>query len=371
MATAPRLWTSNAIFNGAGLVESSQAVGHPAEALRDQQRSYFWRSEVGWTIGDHNNKIDFDAGGGPLTATVVNGYYASGAALTTAVVNALEAAASGPVWACSYNVAAANTFRISEGSNFSLLNLTGSNAYRSIMPSLGYTMLADLSGATGYTAPCASFQSEHFLEITLTAAQAAAGITSAAILDTNFLGGQIGNAIVVESNSTFAWSSPTSRLALNAASFGRAYFASTTHQYWRLRVHDVSNPASYFQIGILWLGLYVQSPYCFSVNQTRKPRDFSTIQTAIPGQHAATFRSRRKEMSLEVLEVADATAETTLRAFFSSISMGQNFILDLDPSLAVSTPADGFLYGFLPDTETEAFVPFDYWTFQFPFAEAL
>ncbi len=368
---APRFWTGNTIFEGAALVPSSETAGLPVEALQDQQRSYTWRSAVGWTITDNNNRIDFDNGAGANVAVIVNGYYATPAAMATAVTAALEAAASAPVWATSYNVAATDKFRISQGSNFTLLNLTGANKYRSAMPSLGYTMTADLSGATGFTAPCVAYQSEHFLEITLTAEQAAAGITGAAIIDSNFVGGQVGNQMESASNATFAWSSPTSRLVLNVSQLGRSYFASTTHQYWRLKVSDASNPIGYFQVGIAWLGNYITSPYCFSVNQTRKPRDFSSIQTAIPGQHAATFRSRRKEMSLEVLEVPDATAETTLRTFFSGINIGENFILDFDPDLAVATPQTGFLYGFLPDTESEGFSNFEYWTFQFPFCEAL
>lgn len=381
MATAPRFWTGNHIFNGAGLVESSQEDTLPVEALYDQQRTYKWRTMTGWTITTQNNYIDF-VRSGTKTAVITPGYYATGTAMAAAIVTAMEAADSTPVWECDYGVAAANTFRIRNTGaalNFDLLFLTGVNAYRSIHRSLGFSNV-DLTGNTTYTAGSVSYQSQHFLVITLTAAQATEGVTAIGMFDHNYNGEQPACVLQVQSNATNDWSAPTiqanstfgsASVVLGASPQGRKYISESNHTYWRVKVDDVSNPVGYFELPILWLGNYITSPHCFSVSQSRKPRDFSSVMSAIPGQHSAVYRNRRKELSLEVAEVLDATAESTLREFFEDIHSGENFILDLDPSAADSQPWTKILYGFMPDTESESFVPTDYWTFQFPFCEAL
>lgn len=374
-ASPPRFWTGNHIFNGAGLVPSNDVTGQPVTALQDQQRSFFWRTEVGWQFTDNNNRLDFDVGGGELTAVIVNGYYPTGALVAVAITAAFEAATAPPVWGCNYNITATDKFNINQGSVFTLRTNTGTNKYRSAYRSLGYTESANLTGANSYTAPQVAYQSQHYLEVTLTVAQAAEGVTAISLIDaTNYQGFQVGNGIVVQSNAAASWVTPTQQFVastLGTTFSSRGYISSSTHRFWRLKVDDVSNPAGYFQAGLFWLGNYVTSPFCFSRNQTRKPRDFSSVMTSIPGQHTANLRRRRKELSLEVMEVLNATAETTLRTFFESINVGENFILDLDPSVAAGSPFAGFLYGFIPDTESESFVPADYWNFAFPFCEAL
>lgn len=371
MATAPRFWTENYLFTGATLDPSSETTGNPVEALEDQQRTYYWQTAVGWTITDHNNKLDFDLGGAEITATVANGYYSTGAALGTAVTAALEAASAAPVWACTYD-SGTHKFTIGQGSAFTIRWSTGTNAYRSIGRSLGYDVTANDTGLTSYLADAASYQSVHYLVITLTATQAASGVKGVAAIGHNWtlVGDPFVHSMSLQSNATNAWSAPTTQATFNSSlADARKYFSNSTHQYWRLVVDHVSDPDGYFRMGVLYLGSYVTSPHCFSDNQSRKPGDFTTINTSMGGAHFANFRSRQRRFSFEIAEAQDAEPDATnIWGFFRDISTGENFLLDFDPS---SSFLSTFAYGFIPDTEGETHAPIDYWTFSFQFWEAL
>lgn len=374
MATAPRFWTENYLFTGATLTPSSEQTGFPATALEDQQRTYPWRTQVGWTITEHNRYIDFNRGGVKV-ATVALGTYSTGAALCTAIVTALEAADATPVWAADYNVAATDKFRIRDSGgaplNFDLLWSTGANAYRSLGRSLGFTVSADDTGATSYTADSVSYQSTHHLVITLTADQALAATACAAVINRNC---STSCSIQVESSATLSWTSPTVRATLGGVgdADARQYFASqTTHQYFRLAVDDVQNTAGFFEIAVLYLSTYTPAPHCVSDNLSRSPTDYSNLNVSIGGAHFANYRSRQKRWSVEFSEVRDSSA-STIRAFLESASSGENRLIDLEPDGTFPLGISGdFIYGFLPEPEVETFVPYDYWTFNFTICEAL
>lgn len=378
MATAPRFWNANYLFTGATLAPSSEATGNPVEALEDQQRTYFWRTATGWTITEHNRYIDFDRGGVKV-ATVALGTYATGASLATAITAAFEAADATPVWGTDYNVTATNKFTINAGTGFSLLWSSGANAYRSIGRSLGFVVTSDDTAATFYTADGVSYQSTHHLVVTLTSSQATSQTDSAAVIGHNCLL-SAGSVLNLESSATNVWSAPTTRATFGsmtgpatATDDVRRYFTSSTHQYWRLVVDDPQNADGYFQLAALYLGTYVTSPFCFSINQSRNPFDFSGYNVAIGGNHFPNIRTRQKRYQYEVAEVLGSSAgAATLRGFFDATPVGQNFILDRDPSVASAGSAwTEFAYGHLPQSEGEVYVPDDYWNFSFQFWESL
>jgi hypothetical protein len=368
VATKPRFWNQNYLFTGATLTPSSEAVGFPVEALQDQQRTYPWRTATGWTITDHNNRIDFNRGGVKV-ATVANGTYSTGASLATAITAALEAADATPVWATDYNVTSANKFTVNAGTTYSMLWQSGANAYRSIGRSLGFVVTSDDTGLTQYTADGVSYQSTHHLVVTLTTDQVNTGINSAAVIARNC---STACVINLQSSPTNVWTAPTTQ-----ATFGgvgpldaRKYFTSTD-QYYRLSVDDVSNTTGYFQIGILYITAYLQMDYCFSDNMSDHPADFSNINVSIGGAHFTNYRSRQKRRSLEASEIPDVSA-ASYRTFFLNTNIGQNFFIDLEPDSAAGLGILGeFFYCYLPEPEVETYVPFDLFTFNFSIVEAL
>jgi hypothetical protein len=367
----PRIWPSNHIFNGAGLTESSQSDHNPVEALQDQLRPYFWQTATGWTITEHNRRIDFDIGGGQVTATVALGHYATGGLLAIAIVAALEAADSGPDWASNYGVTATDKFRIGKsGANFSLLWSTGTNAYRSIGRSLGYLTVDD-TGANGYVGDEVNYQSTHDLVITLTSAQVSAGTNSFALFGHNFLCSVAPfTHIRLASNATDAWATPTTQATVGMALVDqRFYFTDPAVAFYRLHVDDGSNPDGFFR-GKVFLGEYVALPYCFTTNQVKAPEDFTSYQVSKSGSQFPNFRNRRQRMSLELSAIPDATYES-VEDLLDSIGVGRNVILDLDPDVAVASPDKQWIYGYLPEPHVQPLVPTDYWDFQFQFHEAV
>lgn len=380
MVAPPRWIVSNHIFNGATLVPSSESAGHPVEALEDQQRGYFWRTATGWTITEHNRYIDFNRGGVKV-ATVALGTYTTGASLGAAIVTAMEAADASPVWACDYNVAATDKFRIRDAAgapvNFSLLWQSGANAYRSIGRSLGFSVLADDSGTSSYTADGVSYQSTHHLVITLTAAQVSSGVTGAAVIGHNVPSDlpTVDRVHRLESSATNVWSSPTTQANFWTSGLppdSRAYFSNPAHTYYRLVVDDVESSTGYYQLGCLILGAYYTTPYCVSDNRTDGYDDFSTQNLAISGANYVTFRDKRPTYQFEIAEVPEASSVfVQMRvSVFDAINAGQHILLDIDPTLGASTQYT-LLYGYLPQMPSYTYVPAGYWNVNFPFAKAL
>jgi hypothetical protein len=370
MANEPRFWVNNHIFAGAGLDSSSDSLSNPVEALEDQQRTYFWRTATGWTFTAHNNKIDFDIGGGTLTATIANGTYATAAAVITVVVAALEAAAAGPAWAVTY---IANKFNIATGGVvYTLMWKTGPNEVFSAGRSLGFIVTADDSGANNYTADHVTYQSTHHLVITIPADQLTAlgQPTAAAVIGHNCSG----NSMLLQSNTTNDWSAPTLRANFSgfAATDVRQYFVANSHAFFRLSVDDVSNTDGYYQLGKLVLSTWSASPWCFSVERTDQEEDMGEINVSIPGTNFPNFRSKRETLNLAVEDVEDSATNPfyDLLRFnvFDPLSVGENFILDLDPGASANFD---FFYGYLPAMPSRKFVPFQYWRIAFTFLEAL
>lgn len=108
------------------------------------------------TIGASNNKIDFNIGGGELTATVSSATYKIGltqadtGTLCKAVYDAIVAAEAVGTYTVSYS-RSTNLFTIARSAGtFQLVFLTGTNNATSIDTTLGYTH-TDKTGAITYT----------------------------------------------------------------------------------------------------------------------------------------------------------------------------------------------------------------------------
>jgi len=102
----------------------------------------------GHEVTNENNRIDFDEGGGELTAELNVGSYTA-EEYGVEVRRALDAAGAF-TYAVTFN-RTTRQFTISASGNFELLTLTGSHAGTSAWSLLGFTTAADKTGDDSYT----------------------------------------------------------------------------------------------------------------------------------------------------------------------------------------------------------------------------
>ena len=365
-----RLWDTETI-----IAASSEQPNFPAENLLDQQRQKTWRSAVGWTIvAGFNDKIDFERPPGSLmAATIAPGTYTSGADMAAAVVAALEAADSSPVWECDYGVAAANKFRIKTGGaapNFVLRWGSGPNFATNCREDLGFGS-GDLSGNNTYTATGTAYQSRHFVKIHRSDG-ATIGVGAITLIEHSFIG--LGT-VKLQGSATDSWGSPTSFTLTGITSYDPIgnTISSTLKEWWRLLIDQVQGAAGYSEIGIWWLESTLDAPTVHpSIALANEPGDFSAVEVGIDGTHFVDQHRRQDRWGLvwETLESADVSIFDTI---MDARGVGENWILwwDGDSPNGRGNGTTGVTYGFYPQLPRKQYVPANYWTVSFPFYEAL
>lgn len=357
------------------LTASSQVATLPATFLGDQLRQKPWRTAIGWTIvAGFNNKLDFNRGGVKV-ATITAGTYTSAQTIAEAVRAALAAADGGVTWEVTYT--AGHKFRIRDAAgaplNFNLLWATGANVATSIGLDLGFEV-SDDTGTFDYTADDDSYQGRHYLKINRSDA-ATFDAQAIALLEHNLLALSSNQAVKIQGNATDSWTAPTFSQTLSATDDPRVEFFSVvkTFAWWRFVVEDVSNPAGYFELGILFLGEYDRPSINTTDDLADEGEDFSSVETGLVGTHFVDRQRSRARWSIEF-----STMESIDRAIFEHLidvrGVGQNFFLVWDfnsPSGSSSPGTDGATYGFMAARPKKQHVPNAYWTYTFPFFEAL
>ena len=336
----------------------------PPAFLRDQTRSKPWRSSLAWVVvTGWNDKIDFNRGGVKV-ATVAAGTYGSGAELAVAIVTALEAADTAPVWECDYNGIFPYKFVILSdfGNAFVLLFGTGANLATSIGPDLGFA-IADTASDVVAVAGNASHQSRHWLGVDLGSAQA---ITAAIVLDNVSAGGTV-KLLSSATSVLAALTAPAATQTLTDRGTARAaYFGSQSHRYLAFVIDDIGNSDGFAEVGIAYAGTYRQPSVSYSVNFSEDGDDLSETVQGPEGALYGDLRPEAPAWRLEWLNIPEADADI-FRAHRTATPKGKSFFLDFD-----AAGNAGMVYGYrdgpLPlDTPSGGL----YWRASFTFREAL
>jgi hypothetical protein len=326
MAITPRIPYTNLVQAAAAILSASSAQGaFPVRRLRDQLRSATWRSAIGWTIvAGFNDKIDFNRGGVKV-ATIAAGTYATGAALATAIVTALEAADATPVWACSYS-GSTFKFTISSDLAFTLLWGTGANAATDVAIDIGFAE-TDTSSLTSHTGANAVYQSRHYIGVDQGSSIA---ITAAIVINHNAgTGGTFKFQRSVTSVIAAATVPGDAATLAGDASIRIAFFGSGTHRYLALVINDVGNTAGYGEVGIFFAGTYAQPSVVNSDAFADNAAELSMVEY---GDHGATFRDEKPQpgvFPLEWLEVPEAD-RTIFKAIRAATPQGKSFFFTFD-----------------------------------------
>ena len=344
MAGIPRLLVTNRVqAAGATLTASSALTAAPVSWLKDQLRSKTWRSAVGWTIvAGKNDKIDFNRSGVKV-ATIAPGTYATGALMAAAIVTALEAADATPAWVADYN-GGGGAFRFGIASNlaFTLLWGSGANKETSCAEELGFA-LSDTSSATSFSGAIATYQSRHWLIADL---GAAALVQAGVVINHNSgTGGTYG--LQGNSSNFFTRTAPTVDSLSGDANI-RIAFISRTFRYWCLAINDCGNALGYGEVGIWYVGPYVQPTISYAVGLTKGWEELSGVATTPSGAHWQDERPRRPVWAIAWSQVPEAD-RATLAAAFALVPRGRCFFFAFD---AVTTPTNTE-YGFLAEGVSE------------------
>lgn len=330
---ANRLWYSNAVLDALTIITaSSEQSSNPASHLKDQKRQKTVRSKVGWTVTEDNRRLPFNRGGAKV-AVVALGYYVTAAEYCEAIRVALVAADAALTWTVDYGVAAAGKFRIRDTAgaplNFSLLITSGADVYRGLFSDIGFHG-ADVSGTTTYTADTVAYGSRLFLRFANTGTITA---TAFAFLQHNLLSGV--GSVTVQANATDVWSAPTFETALEAVTTDPAYeyFSNKSFAYWRLVVDNVQHPDGFAEVGVVYLGTYVEPAFCIASDLAAESEPFTTVQTGISGSHFVNVQPERDRWSIGWDAVTTAV-RAVLDAFFAAVDVGECFFFDFDPATA-------------------------------------
>ncbi len=339
---AQRLAKKNAIFDEEVELEaSSEEVGFPVTALKDQQRQDFWRSALGWTVvSGFNDRIDFDRGGVKV-ATITAGHYATPGLYAAAIVVALEAADATPDWSFSYNPASAVFTIATLAHSFTLLFSTGANVAtgRSAHRDMSFAQADLASIANSRTGSNTAYQSRHRIRATVPTDARPDGITVGGVLEHNFSTNPATHKVRLRMFSDSAYTTLVADDDFNTVNpddtegLRRLYVTDANVDYVELLIEDQANADGYAELGVLWLSAFIEFNDRLDRALTDDPEDFSRIEQGPDGTVYVDFGRNRSRLGLVWRPLADDDLEA-MRDFLRDLAAGEAWLLDLDSDAA-------------------------------------
>jgi hypothetical protein len=317
---------------GSSRLASSEQVTLPLAALLNQLRSDVWRSKLGWTIGAENDKLDFFVFGvGNFTATIAHGTYATGGALATAILVALEAEYATAVWVVTYAGISTHFFTIESDVDFSLKFATGAGVANGIARDIGFGAI-DSSLAMTHSSSNAVYQSRQWITVDL---GAAANFQAVVVANHNL--GAVGTMKIQASASNLVGvglaAAPTVNQALSGSGSALRYYyfgAAQPYRYLRLLIDDVVNSDGYTELGLWFCGAFI-APRAFQPEAQDGTEPLDDLATAANGAHYRVTRQNRDHWTLNWRFISTAE-RAILKAFIQRVGVGGNFFFAFDAS---------------------------------------
>lgn len=330
----PRFCWNNLVQAAATILTASASqAAFPVSRLKDQMRSKIWRAPIGWNVkAAINDKLDYSEGGSAKAATLAVGNYATGALFAAQVTTAMNAVAVSNTYLCSYD-AGTGKFTIARASGAATISLlfgTGANLAASVAKDLGF-IVADKTGATSYLADAASYHSREWIVVDLGSAQSVAvGI----VINHNAMAG---GTFRLQGNATNVWSAPSVDQTLaGGATMRIAFFTPGVYRYWRLLIEDTLNTDGFSEVGILFVGDYLQPDRSFAQGYKEQREQLSVMAQADQGASYLDKRPDRYAFRGQLARVSRATRDL-LNAMSAAMPPGKNWFLAQDPQNFPST----------------------------------
>jgi hypothetical protein len=329
------LWQNYVHLGSAVLSCSSAENARPVRWLRDQVRTKSWRTQLGWTVvAGWNDKVDFSRGGSTFAATIAAGTYGTGTELAAAIVTALEAADATPVWACSYS-ATTFAFTLSADLAHTLLFGSGANLATSAALDLGFAA-ADSTSDTTHTGAIAVYQSRHYVAVDLGQA-----LETKAAMVVGHNGGSFqlrGAAAAADALTNPA----TTQTLAGTSTLQAVFYTGATYRYWALIVDNRTSVDGFTEVGVWYLGGYLEPAKQYSQAFRRSRQDYSSVGLSSYGSNYQDRQGQAQVLEIQFANLAKADADA-IDAMAAYLGAGRNLFVTLDPT----APADS-LYVYLP-----------------------
>ena len=328
---------------------SSEDPQFPASNAKQFIRSKVWRSSGFWKITSSNNKLDFDIGGGEVTATITVGDYST-AELLVEIKTQMDAAGTPDL----FTVTQTNgVFTLaSDGTTFSLLRSTGSNLASSIWSTIGFGTDSDSTGALTYEAASIALHTEEGLVIDLNTSEEVDSF--ALLLDPNDTQYRLTDTatVTLQASDTNSWASPPYSQALTIDSTYDVYTLFLTspieYRYYRIKIVDPRNANLYVSLSKVFLckATVIQGP---EIGFVHNVKDGSKSQGNDFGHVYTDIYPMRRTLEFNFAALTKEDTET-LYTIYSRVGSAVPICLALDYDESLFDKDRFFMYGRLSDS---------------------
>ena len=294
----------NDLWGGGTLTPWDEHPNFPAELTQHRDFNLCYRSNYGsenvggsFYISNDNKYLDFDEGGGELTATLTTGKY-SADELAAEIETQLEAAG-----AHSYTVTYSHStykFTITDDTGtVTLLSYSGSNAANAIFDDIGFDTTGDHSTAASHEADDPRIHTHVAIVIDLGSAQLVKGFF--------FKGHNLENPTLVKvqfSADNFSTTAENETMTQDDADTQIYYWidpSGHTYRYLRLLIVDRENSAGYVKIGTPWAAPVLQPASSHQHGSYREtPADLSDVRRSAGGQKSSVQYGRPRSYAMRL-----------------------------------------------------------------------
>ena len=345
------------------IVPLSEHSNFPAENTQNRDFNHPWQSRNGassaWgyfaIAASVNDRIDFDEGGGELTANLTPAVYTADS--LAAHLKTIMDAAGAHTYTVEYleTGASVNKFKITDGTGTVALPwLTGTNTARSVGDTIGFDVTADDGAAASHTADYVRIHTDEYLVGDLGSAK----IISAAIIRGHNL--QSGATLQLQGHTADVWTSPDAaeNMTYGADLMGIIDNAYDALRWWRLYYADIDNADGYIWNGRIFLGDGFQPATNFS-NQphSRTPIDPSLMKESEGGQEASIQLPHFDTWTYS-FRVKGSTEMGYFKAMFDEVGTSKGLFIAEDPD---NFPADCYYCRFVDWNWSVIRYSTDYW----------
>jgi len=291
------------------LVSTDYHPSHPITKIQNIWSDYYYRSKYGansgwgvFEITDTNKYIDFNEGGGELTAILTTGTY-DATSLCTEIKTRMDAV-GGLTYTITYSDTS-NKFTIAGSGAFTILWQSGTNSANSVGDTIGYNVTADDTGGSSYPGDYPRIHSAAAVEIE-SYDQSAITTIGCALFGLNLLSAyqilklQRYTGSAWEDIGNFEYDSTNKRAII--------FFTQKSASKYRVYIRDRENPLGYIQVGAFLLGDYQELSVGYEYGAVQDLDDVSPKQYSKKGYVNITVGY---EMDVEAVEYTCQSADET------------------------------------------------------------
>lgn len=358
-----------------GISATSEDATFPAANLAKYFRSRVWRSTGNFVIDSTNSKIDFkeSSGGAELTATLTAGSYTPGT-LAAEIKRSMEAAGTA-IYTVSYSTTTGKWTISTAGAYLSLLRSSGTHTGTSAWSAIGFTTLADSSGALTYTGSKIAI---HTAERVVFDLKSTESIDSLALVFNPIQGEGIkfseSAVIKLKGSASNSWASPGVSVTLSiddTYDIATHFFATAqSYRYWAIEIVDPGNANLYVELSKVFLSLSTQLGQLPEIGFQDQTDDQSKVTESAYGHRYADIYPSRRSLQFSYVAMTDADIES-LQNIFKRVGSVTPICTALDPTATLFDKDRYFVYGYLSNSLQAANLFYSYFNAGLKLTEAM